>query len=114
MMIQIFVVLLAVLSLIKAWRAYFAGALDKRKVLGWSVLWLIGVTVVWLPETTNWLADISGVGRGVDVVVYSSVLVLFFVLFQTSRKVDKLDRQLTELVRLIALKNVDHNDKQTR
>lgn len=105
--LQIFIVLIAVAAIVKAWRSYASGNLDKRKLIWWTFLWLAGLFVIVLPETTNRLADLIGVGRGVDVVVYVAVVVLFFALFQTSRKVDKLERQLTKLVRAIALKNVD-------
>lgn len=112
--IQILIVMIAIAAVVKAWRAYAGGQMDKRKVIGWTILWLVGVTIILLPDTTSWFAERVGVGRGVDAVVYVSVVVLFFTLFQTSRKVDKLERQLTKLVRAIAIDNAKRNDNLER
>jgi hypothetical protein len=105
--IQIFILIIALAAIIKAWRSYANGQLDKRKLIGWTLLWVGGLFVILLPDTTSWLASRVGVGRGVDAIVYLSVVVLFFALFQTSRKVDKLERHLTKLVRAIALNDAD-------
>ena len=112
--LQVLIVVVALAAVVKAWRTYAGGQMDKRKVIGWTALWMIGVFVILLPDTTSWFAEQIGVGRGVDAVVYVSVVVLFFTLFQTSRKVDKLERQLTKLVRAIALENAKRNDNSER
>jgi len=61
------------------------------------------VIVVYLPQTTDAAARFLGVGRGVDAVLYVSILLLFYALFQQSRKTDRLEHSLTELVRSLAL-----------
>lgn len=107
--IQVFILIVAAAAIVKAWRGYAAGQLGKRKLIMWTIAWLAGIFVIVLPDTTSWLAEKIGVGRGVDAVIYISIVLLFFALFQTSRKVDKLERQLTKLVRAIAINNA--NDK---
>ena len=108
--IQFVITLFAVFAVYRAYRAFFADILDRRKFLMWSCFWTAVVIVIYLPQTTDFVAKILGVGRGVDVVLYISILVLFYGLFQQSRKVDKLERSLTELVRQLAIKD-RQNDK---
>lgn len=96
-------------ALFVCWRAFAAyrrKQLGRRKLLLWIALWSVMVVVLWWPDTTSLFAAFLGVGRGVDAVLYSSIAVLFYALFLTSRKVDALERSLTDLVRALALNDV--------
>jgi len=99
-------------AIFKAWRAYTAGGLDRRKLLWWSSFWLVAAVVILSPQTATLLANILGVGRGVDLALYISVVVLFYVLFTMSRKVDRLEKSLTDLVRELALGQAKKGEKQ--
>src|SRR3990167_5791873 len=109
MPIQWIIIVFILFAIFKAWRAYAGGGLDRRKLLWWTVFWLAAAVVILLPQTATLLANILGVGRGVDLALYISVVVLFYVLFTMSRRVDRLEKSLTDLVREIALKNAEHD-----
>lgn len=104
MPIQWIIVAFALFAMYNAWRAFANGTLDRRKLGLWSVFWIAVAAVVMRPEVTSVFAAWLGVGRGVDLALYLSVALLFYGLFQVSRKVDRLERSLTELVRQIALR----------
>lgn len=93
--------LLAALAL--TWRRARQDALTRRAALLWSLLWIGGAVVVLRPETANLFANLVGVGRGTDAVLYVAVIVLFYLLFRIFLRLDKLDRDLTKLVRRVAL-----------
>lgn len=112
MPIQFLIIVFILFAIFKAWRAYVSGVLDRRKLLLWSSFWLVVAVVILSPQTTTMLANILGVGRGVDLALYVSVVVLFYVLFTMSRKVDGLEKSLTNLVRAIALKNAEHDSSK--
>ena len=109
MPIQWIIIVFILFAIYKAWQAYINGGLDRRKLLLWILFWLVVAVVIWSPQTTTLLANILGVGRGVDLALYISVVVLFYVLFTMSRRVDRLEKSLTDLVREIALKNAEHD-----
>ena len=105
--------LLTLFALFALWRAAVALRLkqiDRRKFIWWGLLWGIVIFIIWRPETTSAIAALLGVGRGSDVVIYISVAVIFFLLFHLSRKIDRLERSLTNLVRTLALKQTDEPD----
>lgn len=112
MPIQWIIIAFILFAVFKAWRAYAAGGLDRRKLLLWSSFWLIAALVILSPQTTTALANILGVGRGVDLALYISVVILFYVLFTMSRRVDRLDKNLTDLVRELALRRSDAKDER--
>jgi hypothetical protein len=51
------------------------------------------------------VGKLFGVGRGIDVLVYLSIIFLFYYIFRQSEKINKLEKQITKLVREIAKEN---------
>jgi small membrane protein len=80
-------------------------AISSRWGFFWLVFWLGVGAVISLPWTTSLLAARLGVTRGVDLVVYVSVIALFYLIFRLTLKIERLERNITKLVREIALKN---------
>lgn len=72
------------------------------KILIWAVFWGGALFVVWFPSVIAEMAQISGVGRGVDVIIYVSIIFLFYLTFNQNSKIDKLNEQITKLTREIA------------
>ncbi len=112
MPIQWLITLFALFAVGRAVAAWRADMLDRRKLFFWIAFWVVVTVVIWLPQATSMLAAALGVGRGVDVVIYLSVVLLFYMSFQISRKVDRLERSLTDLVRTIALSNITHDKSE--
>jgi len=82
--------------------------LNKRELsvqlfLLWLIFWIIVGVIVVLPQTTQMVADWLGVGRGVDVVIYIAVLVLFYTVFRIFTRIEKIEKDLTYLVKEISI-----------
>lgn len=76
------------------------------KLLFWGVFWGIALVFIWLPTNTiDKLGQLFGVGRGIDVLVYLSIIFLFYYIFRQNDKVNKLEKQITKLVRELAKQN---------
>jgi len=81
-----------------------------REFLIWLVFWLlVGVTTL-VPQKTDVVAQWLGVERGADLLVYISIIVLFFVVFRIIVKLEKMERDITKVVRKTALD--DERDKK--
>jgi hypothetical protein len=77
----------------------------KRVVAFWLSVWFVGsVAVVW-PRSTAVVARSLGIGRGADLLLYLSVLVMFIAFFYVYGRFRRIDRQLTQLVRRLAIQN---------
>lgn len=70
-----------------------------------SLFWSTVLVLIWFPEIMGWLGKITGVGRGVDVLVYLSIIFLFYYVLRQNNKIDKLEKQITKLIREIAKEN---------
>ncbi len=106
MLIQFVLVASLVMALAVTWRRSVQGVISWREALGWSVLWALAAVVILLPQTTTTVANFFGVGRGVDFVLYASVVTLFFLVFKIFLTLDRLERRLTDVVRKDALKEL--------
>lgn len=71
--------------------------------LFWSALFIFALTGVLDPNITTYVAHFLGIGRGTDVVLYISIALIFYLLFRLSISVEETKREITEVVRIIAL-----------
>lgn len=76
----------------------------------WVVLWLAVGVVALIPELTNRLADLLGIGRGADVVLYSAIIVIVALLFRLSVRLEQLNRAITKVTRELALRRGTPHD----
>lgn len=79
---------------------------------GWLLVWLVALIIIWQPSLTSYLANRLGVSRGVDLVIYVSVILIFYLLFRLLMRIEKLDKDITRLVRQLALRDETNNKKE--
>jgi hypothetical protein len=69
------------------------------------IFMLIGIVSIWAPGLTTRIANLVGIGRGVDLVIYLFIIFnLFFVVYMLSEH-NQLLRMITALVREVAMIN---------
>jgi len=107
--VSIFVILM-VWRLVKKFKQNY---LKISEFLSWLLIWLIVLVVFWLPQTTSYIAGIFGIGRGADLAIYISALILFYLVFKLYLKIDKQQREITKIVRHLALSE-DEKRKEER
>src|SRR3989338_4062191 len=83
--------------------------ISTQAAIFWSVIWLAALIGILMPQTTTSLASVFGVGRGVDVIVYISLALLFYIVFRMFVMIEDLRHEITNLIRQIALQNT-HED----
>lgn len=71
----------------------------------WVGFWVAASVIVLLPNSTSYVAEIVGVGRGADFVVYLSLIFIFFSIFRLLITVEKMKREITVLTRSLALED---------
>ena len=108
---QIIVIAFCLYAAFRGWQKIRARSLGARWGAFWLVFWFVGGIVGALPWTTSLLAARLGVTRGVDLVIYVSVIVLFYLVFRLTLKIEKLEGNITKLVREVALKDIHQNNK---
>lgn len=103
MWIQIIVSLFVIYLIGKLYHNFRHGRLSRAIFISWTVLWLGVVTLFWSPEIASRLAEFFGIGRGVDLIVYLSVVAIFYLIYRLFIRFEKLEREITVLTREQAL-----------
>lgn len=110
--IQLLLVVFALFAIAKTFRQFKHGKLTLAFLFLWIVFWLIVGVVVVLPKTTDTLARFVGVGRGVDAIMYISIIALFYFVFRLLVRIEEVEREITKLVRTLAIYEKEAGDKE--
>lgn len=86
---------------------YAATAYRLAPVIGLvaSVAALAGLYFVWFPAHATVLAEFAGIGRGVDLIVYTWVVISLIILLNLHLKLRAQMELITQLARRIAIAN---------
>lgn len=103
MIFQLSVVIFAVLVIVRTYSQYKKELVSRYWLLAFSSLWALIAAAAMLPRTTDDIARLVGVERGVDMLVYVAVLVLLYAVYRLFVRTQKMHEEITELVREIAL-----------
>ena len=112
-LIQILLVAFAVFALSRVVLRFRKGGLPMVHLFLWVLFWGAVIVAVLRPATTSAVAAWVRVGRGTDLVMYVSVVVLFYALFRMFGRIEELERQITRVVRAAALKELDDKIART-
>ena len=107
-MIILFQIIFAIFTLyamINVWQKSKQGFLGKKGKIFWIAFWFLALLIVIWPDSVQKIADYLGIGRGSDLVIYSSIVIIFFVLFKLNIKIEGLKKDFTKIVRSDSLKD---------
>ncbi|MFA6522263.1 MAG: DUF2304 domain-containing protein [Patescibacteria group bacterium] len=103
MIFQALLITFAFFALAKTYRQYQHRKVSLYWSVLWAVIWVVLIVVACIPQTTDLLANYVGVEKGADLFVYSSIVILFYALYRTLTRQEKIQKELTDLVREIAI-----------
>ena len=71
----------------------------------WFIFWFLSALIIVFIKKIDVLAANFGFSAtGIDVLLYLSVAVLFYLIFRLRIKLEKIDKEITKIVREIAIK----------
>jgi len=108
-LIQILLIILIVLAIFNLIRRFRQRDLTLPLFIFWMFFWLITIFIIIYPESTSLLARILGVGRGVDVVIYFAIIIIFYFIFYFILKIKNIEDKIVKLVREISFLKKDKN-----
>lgn len=109
--IQIILIIFALFALSRAFLRFKDNKLTKYEFLFWAVIWVAVIIVGIIPNITIILSNKFGIGRGIDLVIYISIIALFYLIFRLYVKLESMEKEITTVVRRVAL-NPKKNKKK--
>ena len=106
MLIQIIVSIFLILIIIKTLARKKSKELSLKETIAWLIVWIGTGIIFWFPQYTTRIANILGIGRGADLITYSAIIVLAYLIFRIFIHLDRIEKNITKLTREDALDNV--------
>lgn len=107
---QILFLLFVLFAIFSVIRRKKEGTLGPKGTLFWILFWVIAAAAVLWPNSTTVIANYLGIGRGTDLVVYTSLAIMFFILFKLHVKIESVGRDITSVVRRDAILQSKNNE----
>jgi len=101
--IQILIAIFALFALSRAVLRFKDNKLTINELVFWILVWIGVIIVSFLPSITGLLSSFLGIGRGIDVMVYVSIIVLFYLIFRLYVKLEGIEKEITLVVRKLVL-----------
>ena len=78
----------------------------------WLIFWVLAtVAIIFIKRIDSLVAHWGFSGTGIEVLFYAGVIILFYFIFRLRLRIEKIERDITEIVRNIALNNKVNNKK---
>lgn len=108
-------VIAVVVILYLLWRVvidYRKNVIDWRSLISWGLIFAVFAVIAAFPvRISTEIKDLLGLGRGLDALFVVSIGLIFVLLFDTYLKIDRTQREITELTRKVAIELEEINEK---
>ncbi len=101
--IQILGIIFALFALSRAVLRFKDKNITWKGLVFWSVIWIGIIIVAIIPSIFNKLSTFVGIGRPVDILIYVSIILLFYMVFRLLIKLETIEQNITKLVREISI-----------
>lgn len=108
---QLLLSTLILLIIVRTIIVYKRGSFSKNFLVIWLCLWTSVIVLIFQQELVIQIAHEVGISRGVDLVIYISLIVIFYLIYQMMIWFYDIDRKITELARKITLKGSEKKEK---
>ncbi len=109
---QIIILFITAWMIIRALQKVIKKEMSNWLFFLWIFFWLSILFINLFPETLSWLANKVGIGRGVDLLIYLSIITLFYFAFRYNLRLKKHEQKISELVQKIAIEKAKDNRLQ--
>lgn len=104
MIIKILLLTFIAFAVFRLWKRHHENVISARWLILWMIFWIVAASIVVLPEVTQRLAQIVGVGRGSDLTIYVALLSAYYILFRIMVRIEKMERDISKIVEELAIR----------
>lgn len=109
MIYQIVGILIGFFGIIITILRFRDGKMSMGMMFLWNMIWLILILISIYPALTSFFASVTGIGRGLDVILILGLIMSFYLNFKLYNRIETVEEEFTDLVREIAIQNGDSN-----
>jgi len=88
---------------------YRESKISNKDLLLWTAIWFGMVTIISIPGKADYIARVFGVRNGAEFMFFIAISILFYSVYRLYVKANEAERQITNLVRQLALQGRKKN-----
>ena len=110
--IQFLIILFALFALSRVILRLKGKEITMSEFILWGLIWLAVIVIAFIPDLVSYVSMRLGIGRGVDLLTYVGLIILFYLVFKIFVLIEKMENDITKISRSIALQNAKKRDKE--
>ena len=80
--------------------------ISKNEFLFWFIFWFAaGVFIIFIKKIDAFVAKLGFSSSGIDILSYLSIPIILYLIFKIMIKIEKIEKNITEIVRNISINN---------
>lgn len=95
--------IIGIIGIIVTFLRFKDGKMSLNMLLVWSAIWILLIIFSIDPDTTSLLASVTGIGRGLDLILIIGLIGCYYFIFKIYNMMENIEEEITHLVREIAL-----------
>jgi hypothetical protein len=103
---------IGIIGIIITFLRFKDGKMSFNMLLVWSAIWVLLIIFSIYPAATSVLASITGIGRGLDLILILGLIGCYYLIFKIYNLIENIEEEITHLVREIALKKGTSGNKK--
>jgi len=108
--VNIVIIIIALFAISRAFLRFKDKKVGGTGLIFWTVLWTLAVIFAFAPQGVSYFADLVGIQRGTDFVVYLSIILLFYMIFRVYVRFESIEQHVTKLTRELAINDRKKGD----
>ena len=106
-MYRVIVAVIVLTAMFQTYCRYRDGHLSRRRLVALGLLWATILLFGFVPALSDYLARLVDIGEGANLFFFFSILFLLYVMLGMHSRMEKLQQDITALVRALALKELE-------
>ncbi len=87
--------------------------LAKTEMIFWLIFWVIAATaIIFIKWIDEFIAGLGFSSKGIDVLFYIGVILLFYLVFKVRLKIENIEKNLTKITKEMAINNKEDPPKK--
>lgn len=103
---QIILSIIIFFIILKTFRSYLIKKISSAFFILWLFFWLAVLFLIHYTAILSSIAKLLGIGRGVDLAIYTSIILIFYLLYVLFVRISEIEKKIEKIVRKEALKDI--------
>lgn len=96
-------IIIGIIGILITFMRFKDAKMSFNMLIVWIVIWLLLIIFSIDPDTTSALASITGIGRGLDLILIIGLIGCYYFIFKIYNLIENVEGEISSLVREIAL-----------